>query len=167
MRFDILFHSQREGVDVGLVSLLVVAYDVAVGSRLVSTHLVERRGDFGAVQERRLADVFPRFFGRCLDLRLECVQQSLSIEVVFHFGDVLLVAVEVAAMAIEDLDESREKASRFGAALVGGDDVDVEKDRLARVTSASHLHSASQRGVVLQLGQNVVDGPLAGDLLVL
>ena len=167
MRVDVFFHAQREGVDVRLVGLLVVAYDVAVGSGLVSAHLVESRGDLGAVKERRLADIFPRFFGCRLDPRLECVQQSLSIEVVFHFGDMLLVAVEVAAMAVEYLDESGKETSRLGAALVGRDDVDVEEDRLARMAGAGHFHGAPQRGVVLKLGQDVVDGPFASDLLVL
>ena len=118
MRVDVFFYAQREGVDVGLVGLLVVAYDVVVGSGLVSAHLVESRGDLGAVKERRLADVLPRFFGCRLDPRLECVQQSLSIEVIFHFGDMLLVAVKVAAMAVERLDEGGEQRARVRLALV-------------------------------------------------
>ena len=64
-------------------------------------------------------------------------------------------------------DASGKETSRLGAALVGRDDVDVEEDRLARMAGAGHFHGAPQRGVVLKLGQDVVDGPFASDLLVL
>ena len=167
MVVNVLPYANGERVNVGLIGLLIVAHGIVGGSGLVATHLIERCSNLCSVQKRSLADIDPGLTSSLLNFCHKSVKQTLSIKVVFHLSNMLLIAIEVPTMAIENLDECREQGAGLGASLVRCNRIDIEKDGLARMAGTGHLHGAPQSGVVLELRQDVVDGMFAGDLLVL
>ena len=137
---DIGLDALREHPDVGLVGLLVIADDVIRRALGVAADFVESGGYLLAVEKRRRAHLLPRLPAELTCAPLERLKVPCAVEVVFQLGDMLLVAIEVAAMVVERLDEGRKYGTRFGAPRIGREAVYVEEHAFGRMPCDRGLH---------------------------